>query len=176
MNAHGARHLREARDRLFHVAGIEHHQIGQLVDDDDDVRNRLFVPRFVEQAGRAILIEQAVVLVDVPDAFGGEQFQAALHFADRVAQRIGREFRLGDDGRVKMRNAFVVAQFQTLGVHQNQAHLIGRGLVQDRHDHRVDGDALARAGGTGDQQMRHSGEIGGDDAAVDVFAHGDRHL
>ncbi len=75
-----------------------------------------------------------------------------------------------------MRNAFVVAQFQPLRVDQNQAHLIGSRLVQNRHDHGVDGHALACARRAGNQQVRHSRQVGGDDAAVDVFAHGDRHL
>ena len=75
-----------------------------------------------------------------------------------------------------MRNTLVVAQFEPLRVHQNQAHLIRRRLVQNGHDHGIDGHALARARGTGDQQMRHSSQVGGNDAAVNVLAHGDRHL
>ena len=70
-----------------------------------------------------------------------------------------------------MRNAFVVAQFQPLGIDQNQPNLLRRRLVQDGHDHRVDGDALARARGPGDQQMRHASQVGRDDAAIDVLAH-----
>ena len=41
VNADGARHLRQARDRLFNFAAGSHHQVGQLVDDDHDVRQRL---------------------------------------------------------------------------------------------------------------------------------------
>jgi hypothetical protein len=67
-----------------------------------------------EQAGR--VVEQAVVTVDVADAFGGQQFEAPLHFADSIAQRVGGEFRLGDDRRVEMRDAFVVAQLEALRV------------------------------------------------------------
>ena len=43
VNAHGARHLRQARDGLFNVGAVEHHQVGELVDDDDDVGQRLFL-------------------------------------------------------------------------------------------------------------------------------------
>ncbi len=75
-----------------------------------------------------------------------------------------------------MRNAFVVAQFQPLGIDQDQAHLVGRGLVQDRHDHGVDGHAFAGAGGTGDQQVRHGRQIGDHDTAVDVLAQRQREL
>ena len=41
MDADGARHLRQPRDRLFDLVAGDHHQVGQLVDDDDDVGQRL---------------------------------------------------------------------------------------------------------------------------------------
>ena len=50
VNADGARHLRQARDRFFDVARVEHHQVGQLVDDDDDVGQRPVFGIFAEQA------------------------------------------------------------------------------------------------------------------------------
>ena len=45
--------------------------------------------------------------------------------------------------------------------------------IEQTHNHRVDGHGFARAGGAGDEHVGHRGQIGGDDAAVDVFAHGD---
>jgi hypothetical protein len=66
VDADCARHLRQAGDRLFHVGLIEHHQIGELVDDDDDVRQRLLFFPFFEQAGR-LVVEELVVLIDIPD-------------------------------------------------------------------------------------------------------------
>ena len=41
VNSDRACHLRQARDRFFDVGTIQHHQVGQLVDDDDDVGQRL---------------------------------------------------------------------------------------------------------------------------------------
>jgi hypothetical protein len=75
-----------------------------------------------------------------------------------------------------MRNAFVIAQFEPLGIDQHEPHLIGRRFIENRHDHGVDGHALARAGRAGDQQVRHAGQIGGGDASVDVLAHGEGEL
>ena len=43
VDADGARHLRQARDRGFDVGRRDHHQVGELVDDDDVVRQRLQV-------------------------------------------------------------------------------------------------------------------------------------
>ena len=45
MNADGAGHLREAGDGFFHVGAVEHHQVGEFVDDDDDVGERLLYLR-----------------------------------------------------------------------------------------------------------------------------------
>ena len=38
MNADGARHLRDATDRILDVAGRDHHEVGELVDHDEDER------------------------------------------------------------------------------------------------------------------------------------------
>ena len=79
-------------------------------------------------------------------------------------------------GRMQVRHSFVIAQFQSLGIDQYQLHLVGRRLVEHRHDEGVDGHALARSGRTCDQQMRHGVQIGGNDAAVDVLAQRQREL
>ncbi len=149
MNAHGARHLRQPGDGFFHVAGIEHHQVGQLVDDDDNVRNRLVFGVFFEQTRRAILFEQAVVLIDIAYAFGSQQLQPPFHLTHRIAQRISGQLGFCNNRSVKMGHAFVVPELQAFGIYQNQAHLIRRGLIQNRHDHGVDGHALTCARRTG---------------------------
>jgi hypothetical protein len=41
MHASRTCHLRDARDRRFDIRGRGLHQICQLIDDDDDVRNSL---------------------------------------------------------------------------------------------------------------------------------------
>ena len=120
MNADGARHLRETRDGLFDVGAVEHHEVGELVDDDDDVRQRLFVFAVVEER-RHGAFKELVVLVDVAHAAAGQQLEAALHLADGVAQRVGGEFGLGDDGREEVRNALVHAEFDALGIDENRA-------------------------------------------------------
>src|SRR5262249_26332356 len=82
-----ARHLRQAGDRFLYIVAIEHHQVRKFVDDDDDVGNRtvLAVLPVAEQAGRLLVVERLVVLVDVADAAVGEQLQAALHLLHRIA-------------------------------------------------------------------------------------------
>ena len=146
MNSHRSRHLRQASDGFFHVAGIKHHQVRQLVNDDDDVGNRLLIAAFGKQARSIAVVKQAIVLINISDTFFREKLQAAFHLADGIAQGIGCQLRLSDDWCVKVRHAFVVAQFKPFGIHEHEANLIGRGLVQDGHDHCVDSHALAGSG------------------------------
>jgi hypothetical protein len=103
----------------------------------------------------------------------GEQLEAALHLADGVAQGVGGQFGLGDDGREEVRDALVHAELDALGIDEDEAHLRGRGAEEQAHDHGVDGHGFAAAGGAGDEHVGHGGQVGGDDAAVDVLAHGD---
>ena len=59
MDACGARHLRQALDRALDVLAGDHHEVGHLVDDDDDVgqfveRDLLvLVDRFSRSRGRS---------------------------------------------------------------------------------------------------------------------------
>ena len=73
-----------------------------------------------------------------------------------------------------MRNAFVQAEFEAFRIDHDQANLMRRGFVEHRHDQRIEHDALARAGRSGDQQVRHSIEGGNFDSSVNVLAQGDR--
>src|SRR5258706_5564750 len=75
-----------------------------------------------------------------------------------------------------MRNTLVNAKFQALGVDQDHADLFWRRLVQNRHDHGIDCDALAGASRPSDQQMRHGREVGDDDSSVNVLAETQRDL
>ena len=103
----------------------------------------------------------------------GQQLETALHLADGVAQGVGGQLGLGDDGREEMGNAFVHAQLDALGVDENEANLRGSGAIEQAHNHGVDGHGFAGARGAGDEHVGHLGQIGGADEAVDVFAHGD---
>ena len=57
-----------------------------------------------------------------------------------------------------------------------QADVARLGLVEQRQDHRVDADRLARAGRARDQAMRHLLQVGDDGHADDVLAEADRQL
>ena len=83
---------------------------------------------------------------------------------------------IGDHRGQQMRDAVIDRQFQHLGIDHDQPALLGRHLVEQRQDHGVDAHRLARAGGAGDEQMRHAGEIGDDRLAANGLAEADRQL
>ena len=69
-----------------------------------------------------------------------------------------------------MRDAVIHGELQHLRVDHDEFALVGREPVQQRQDHGVDADRLARAGGAGNQKMRHAREVDGDELAADILA------
>ena len=76
-------------------------------------------------------------------------------------------------GRDQVRNAFIGRQFHHLRVDQDHPDLFRRGPGQQRHQHGVDEAGLTGSGGAGDQQVRHLGQVGRDEVALDVLAEAD---
>ena len=69
-----------------------------------------------------------------------------------------------------MRDAVIDGQLEHLRVDHDEFALVGREPVEQRQDHGVDADRLARAGGAGDQEMRHAREVDDDRLAADILA------
>ncbi len=187
MQAGGARHLRQALHRAFDILAGDHHQVGHFVDDDDDVGQRLeiellvFIDRlagFLVETGmhgaRQFLAlglgfhKARIVAVDVAHAELGHFLVAFLHLAHRPLQRDHGLLRIGHDRRQQMRNAVIDGELEHLRIDHDQAALIGPQPINQAEDHGVDGDRFARAGGAGDQQMRHACEIDDDGFAADA--------
>ena len=51
MNSYRSSHLGETCNRFFDVVAVEHHQVGELINDDDDVRQRAFLPESPNRLG-----------------------------------------------------------------------------------------------------------------------------
>ncbi|GJD68969.1 hypothetical protein MMMDOFMJ_1895 [Methylobacterium gnaphalii] len=75
-----------------------------------------------------------------------------------------------------MRDAVIDRQLQHLGIDHDQAALFRLQPVEQAQDHGVDGHRLARAGGAGDEQVRHASEVGDDRLAADILAEAERQL
>ena len=156
VNARGARLLRQARDQFLHFLADDHHQIGQLIDDNHHERqwpqvlNQSLIDRriigsthgqnrvFDRLARRPGIFDVAVVARNIAHAECGHELVAALHLGDTPAQRVRGLFHIRDHGRQQMRNAFVHGQFQHLRVDHDQPHMLGSALVQQRQHHGVD--------------------------------------
>ena len=123
MDARGAAHLGHAADRLFDFLGRHEHQVGQLVDDDDDLRHLL---KFL--ARRRDVVER----FEVAHACVGHQPVSAHHLRHRPLQRAGRLLRVGHDGDEQMRNAVVNAKLHHLRVDHDELDLIRLRLVEQR--------------------------------------------
>ena len=75
MNSCGASHLRQAADPAFYLLRSHHHQIGEFVDKDDDIR----------QLGLTACQGRLVVALDIARTNPGQLLVAALHLARQPA-------------------------------------------------------------------------------------------
>ena len=164
VDPHGARLLREADDRVLDLGRRDHHQVGELVDHAQDVRER----RLSARGPRAVQLD------DVARACLPHHLVAPLHLADQVGEHVGRHPGDVHHRRQQVRDVLVVVQLHALRVDQHHPHLVGRGAHQDRRQHRVDAPGLPRAGGARDQEVRHACEVGPHGVAGDVLAEPDR--
>src|SRR5580704_10978081 len=73
-----------------------------------------------------------------------------------------------------MRNAVVDGELQHFWIDHDQPALVRMQPIEQAQDHGVDGDRLARAGGAGDEQMRHARQIDQHRFAADRFAEAER--
>ena len=195
MQAGGARHLRETLHGAFDVLAGDHHQVGHLVHDHHDERQRLevellvLVDRFAaflvvagmdgarELLAFALRLGHArVVAVDVAHAELRHLLVALLHLAHGPFERDHRLLRIGDHRREQVRDAVVDGELEHLRVDHDQPALFRPQPVEQAQDHGVDGDRLAGAGGAGDQQMRHAREIDDDRFAADGLAEAERQF
>ena len=177
VHADRARHLRQARDRLFDVAARHHHEVGELVDDDHDVGERhqkLFRLRGGLVLGLMCCV--TVELLDVSHAGLRQLLVALLHLLDGPAQGVDGLLGIDDDRRHQMGDVFVHPELDALRVDHDQAHLVRRRAEQDARQHRVDRDRLARSRRPGDQQVGHRREVGHVRLAVNRLAERERQL
>ena len=167
VHTRSAAHLRHAADALLHLFGGAEHEVGQLVDDDDDLRQRLPV---------GFVLLQGVVACQIAHLRLGKQAVALEHLHDRPLQCAGCLLGVGHDGDEQVRDAIIDAELDHLRVDHDQAHLVRRRLIEQAEDERVHANGLTGAGRTGDEHMRQLGDVADDAVAADVLADGKREL
>jgi hypothetical protein len=160
VDAHGARHLGQSRDRLLDLVARHHHQVRELVDHDHDERQR---SRRVALERRVLHLQHlphvAVELVDVPHAERRQRLVALLHLVHGPPERIRRLLRVHHDRRQEVRDALVHAQLESLRIDHDQSDIVRRGPEEDAGEHRVQPDGFPCAGRACDEEVRHDREV-----------------
>ena len=131
-----------------------------MMIDDQRKGLVLLLVQIFEERKRLPLGKRAVVLLDVAHAALRQQLQPPLHLRVGVAQHVRGDLGIGHHRRQQVRNVFVQSQFQPLGIDHHHLQLVGCRLVQHGDDQRIEKNALARSGRSGDQQVRHLRQIG----------------
>ncbi len=166
VDADRAGELRDAADELLDLACRDHHEVGELVDDDD----------YIRQLARELLRGFVVVGGDVAHTFGREHLVAAVHFGHGPSQCGRGLVRLDEHRQGEVRQPVVVGELHSLGVDEQQTHVVGRDLEQQARDQSVDAHALALARRAGDEQVRHARQIADDRLAGDVVTERQRQF
>src|SRR3954462_2741283 len=104
MDTYSTRHLSQPGDRLFHFMARDHHQIGQLVNNDYDIRQLLVrLAVFIEISDLVTPCNFSIEPRDVPYPGACQFLVTALHIRNSPFQRNGSALWVGDDRRCKMR-------------------------------------------------------------------------
>ncbi len=180
VDARRAGFRRQPPDVGHDVFRARRHQVGHLVDDDDDVgdRARHVAPDRLFRAEHVRLREglAVVVVVDVPDAGAGEELEPLLHFRHRPAKRKDDLPVVRDDGHEQMRNRRVGGEFDGLRIHHDELQLFGRARHQQAVDQRVEADGLALSSRACDEHMGHGREVGDEFAPRRVLSEEERQF
>ena len=116
----------------------------------------------------------AVVRLDVPNLGPAQELVALVHLVAGPGQdRLGL-LHVGDDRVHQVRDPLVLRKLDLLGVDQDHLDLVGALGHEDREDHGVQADRLARPGAAGHQQVGHLGQVEDQGLALDVLAQEER--
>ena len=134
VDAHGPRHLGDAHDGVFDIARRHHHQVVELVDHHEDVRQPL-VNLLVRTFGQQLTaVDHGVVAGDVARAHLAEEVVALLHLAHGPGERLARPLRVDDHVGQQVGQAVVRAQLDALGVDEDEPDLVGPVAHENRAD------------------------------------------
>jgi hypothetical protein len=166
VDADRARLLRQHRERRFHFALHRHHEVGQLVHDDDDVGQHAFrvhlrlrrgwrgVGRFgihrrqVAHRGRRMpewlpFMHLAIEVGYIARAVGVQETVAPAHFPHRPLEHRGRVAAVGHHLVPHVGQRIVHAELDHLWIHHQEPEVARGVAVHQPGDERVDGDRLA---------------------------------
>ncbi len=150
----------EEGDGVFDFGGGDLHEVGELVDDDDDVGKAIgedFLVGGKRGSGFGfIAIFEAWGEVEGFDSFGnkgagveaddiadgsfGHVAVAFFHFVDDPAEGEEDFFGFGDDGDDEVGESVIDLEFDDFGVDEDEAEIVGAEAVEEAEEEGVDAD------------------------------------
>ena len=165
--------LRNASDAVFYVASRNHHQVIQLINHNQDVRNAIKTLISVLFFRQIATVVRSVVTNDVSETSLNQQVVASLHLFDCPTQRIGSLLWVCYWRREQVWQPRVLRHFNLLWVNQNHLHLIRSRTHQHRRDDAVNRTRLTSTRGTSNQHVWSCRDIEKHCPTSNVFAHSD---
>ena len=188
VNTRRPRHLRKALDTAFNIFFGNHHQVGHLVDNYDDIGHGFKFERFRFIFGltrffivtrhdclghglaagfifRDFLIEAR----HITDIHLGHFTVAIFHFPHGPFQGHHSLFRLCHHRGEQMRAAIIDRELKHFRVNHDELTLLWRERVHQAENHGVDANRLTGTRCTRDEQMRHLGKVSNKGCAANIF-------
>ncbi len=169
MDARSSCKLGQADDGSLHLTFGNHHEICELIDNDDQ-SGQNFKPGISPFLNR--FCHEGVKACQIADIRGREQVISLFHFRYCPVQCRGGFAGICDDRYHQMRDLFVNTQFDHLGVDQQQADLVRGCPVENAEYDRVDTDGFTGSCRACDQYMGHAGNVGDDRPPAQVLTNG----
>ena len=179
MDSRCTRLLGKSCDQLLDLLPGNHHQIGQFVDDNDNMRHRNQRFRRLRRQREGIcqllpgllgILDAVIKAGDIAHTHRRHQLVTLLHLGHTPVKRVGGVLHVNNHWRQQMRNAFIDRQLKHFRINENQPDLIGFRLVEQRKNHRVDADRLSRTGRPRHQQVRHLGQVDDHRVTANILA------
>ena len=111
VNTNGARHLRQATNMFLDFFRRGHHQVGHLINNDNNVGQRLLAA-----FGQVLIVTHKIARTDLT-----KEAIAPFHLFDGPEEHTGRLVHFGNHGAEQMGNAIVDTQLHHFGIDHQQA-------------------------------------------------------
>lgn len=114
-------HLRQSADRIFNFTWSCHHQVSQLIDNNNDLRHRLKAV-FLGSPVKACHITHTVIL---------KHLVAVEHLIYRPGESACGLFGVGDNWNQQVRDAVINAKLDHFRVDEQQFYFLWGGVVKN---------------------------------------------
>lgn len=165
MESYGTCFLSDAGDRLLDFFLVPaHHEICELVDDDDDDWHAIFWSYF------------RIILFEITDIERLQCAIATLHLCDRPLEGIEGFIWMIYDGCQEVRDTIIDTELHLLRIHHDHTELTRSIFIEEREDKSVHPYRLTTACLARDEEVWHLCEISGDIVTIYILTHGERDL